>query len=397
MRTKIAAAIMLAGFAGSSGAADWTVDPRISLLGETEDNHRLSAVPGDEISVSGLEMDARLTMRARTPRSTLQVVPRIVATKYPDESDDDTTNGFLHLNWDYRGEKSLTALDLDYAHRTVLGRYYPDSPVPDDGEFGDPRPGTGSGRTTFPTDQDDLRIGPQATYNLTERTAMLLRLGYQDVRFDDQVQNDRVNYTSRNAGVGMQFRTSPTAQLRVVLGAGRYEPETNFDSDSQSLNVEWSNNISEVSRIYTRGGASRVKADNATDPGWHSGFNGGAGIQWAFEVTNLFLDLNHYVDPSAAGRLVNRDQLRFELSRRFSVRTQLNLAVRAVRDDDTGNDTTFRSREYYSGLAEYEWRFTRQFSLRTGYEYTWRKYEDEPNDAASNRFYLGIMYEPHRH
>ena len=139
-----------------------------------------------------------------------------------------------------------------------------------------------------------------------------------------------------------------------------------------------------------------MKTDSAADPGWNSGFNGGVGVQWAFEVTNLFLDLNHYVDPSSSGRVVNRDQLRFELSRRMSDRTGLNFAVRAVRDDDTGNDPTFQSRKYASGLAEYEWRFTREFSLRTGYEYTWRKYEDEPGDAASNRFYLGVTYDPHR-
>ena len=191
MRIRIAAVMLLAGFADGAVAADWTVDPRISLLGETEDNHRLSAVPGDEISVSGLDMDARLTMRARTPRSNLRLVPRIVATKYPDEPDDDTTNGFLRMNWEYRGEKSLAALDLDYAHRTVLGRYYPDSPVPDDGEFGDPRPGNGTGSTTFPTDQDDLRVSPRVAYELTERFGIFAVLGYQDVHFDDQVLNDR--------------------------------------------------------------------------------------------------------------------------------------------------------------------------------------------------------------
>jgi hypothetical protein len=34
--------------------------------------------------------------------------------------------------------------------------------------------------------------------------------------------------------------------------------------------------------------------------------------------------------------------------------------------------------------------------MRVGYEYSWRKYEDELNDAASNRVFLGVSYQPRR-
>lgn len=396
MRIHIAVAIVLAGCAGSVSAADWTIDPRISLLGESDDNHRLTAVPGQEISVSGVEVDARLTIRAATPRTTFRLIPRIRSTFYPGDEDDETDDGFLRMDWEYRGEKSLGALNVDYAHRTVLGRFFPYSAGPDDGGLGEPGQGSGSGRTTFPTDQDDLRIRPRFTFELTERAAMFVRLGYQNVEFDEQINNDRENFTDSDAAAGMEFRTSPTAILRFGVGASLYEPENNLDTDSQSAGAEWSNEISETSRFYVRGGASRVKTDGATDPDWNAGFNGGAGVEWTFEVTDIFLDYNHYVDPSSSGRLVNRDHFRAEVARRFSERTTLRFAARAIRDAGASNDDTFETREFLSGLAEYEWRFTRQFGLLAGYEYTWREYEDDLNDAQSNRFYLGVVYEPHR-
>jgi hypothetical protein len=35
-------------------------------------------------------------------------------------------------------------------------------------------------------------------------------------------------------------------------------------------------------------------------------------------------------------------------------------------------------------------------SLIGGYDYTWREYENDPTDATSNRFFLGVRYQPNR-
>ncbi len=394
MHARVAVALLLAGCAGNAGAADWSVDPRISLLGETDDNHRLDTIPDEEISVTGFEVDARLSMSARTPRSDFQLTPRVRVAVYPDEEDDDTEDGFLLMHGEYRGQKSVASLDLDYAHRTVLGRFVPDSD--DDGGLGEPGQGSGSGRTTDPTDQDDLQIRPEIKFDLTERTAMFLAAGYQDVQFDEPVENDREDFTDLDGILGMQFRTSPTGLVKVRGKVSRYEPETDLVTDSQGLDVEWTNDYSEVSRVYVRGGARRSKTEDAVDSDWKNGFSGGAGVQWSFEVTELFLELNHYLDPSSSGQLVNRDQLRFRWMRRFSERTNLRLTARVIRDEDVAEDDTFETREYLAGSIEYEWRFTRQFSLLAGYNYTWREYENDPNSAESNRVFAGIVYEPNR-
>jgi hypothetical protein len=41
---------------------------------------------------------------------------------------------------------------------------------------------------------------------------------------------------------------------------------------------------------------------------WDTGFTGGAGVRWTFEVSEIFLDLNHGLDPSSAGEYVTSDQ-----------------------------------------------------------------------------------------
>lgn len=396
MHTRIAAVAVLASFAGGAYAADWNVDPKIVLQYEYDDNNRMTIVPEQEISVSGALLDAQVAVSAATPRTTFSLTPRVRASKYPDEEDDEITDASLGIEWDYRGQRSIAALGLDYSQRTILGRYFAGDPGPDDGGLGEPGPGTGSGRTADPTDRNEFRARPSFGVILTERTSMLFRAGYLDTEFDDQVVNDRVNFTNTDAAVGLRFRTTPQADVTVFAGASRYEPEDRPESDSQYASVEWSKAVSEVSKVYVRGGANRVKSDDVLASDWETGFSGGAGVQWSFEVTELLLDYNRYVDPSASGQVVDRDQLRFQLLRRFSDRTNLKLSARAIRDGKVRSEETLETREFFAGGVEYEWRFTRPASLIAGYQYTWREFEDDPTDADSNRFYLGVRYQPRR-
>lgn len=396
MKSRIAVAAVLACCAsGASQAADWQFNPKVVAQAESDDNSRLTITPGEEIEVQGLVVDAQAEIRALTPTSDFRLTPRGKVSIYPDEEDDETNLAALMARWDYRGEKARVNLDAGYSQRTVLGRFFPDGSNPDDGGLGEPGQGAGSGRSTEKTDQNEFIFRPRLRYSLTERTSLLLRAGYQNVEFDDQVVSDRQNFDDVEGAVGIGFQTSPTTSIDVMAGASRFSPDGNLDNDSQFLNVGWSKEVSDVSRIYVNGGATRNKVD-APGADWENGFNGGAGIQWQFEVTELFLEYNHYIDPSASGQLVNRDQLRFQLFHNFSERSSINLAARAIQDEDWTSENAFETRQFFSGLAEYEWRFRQEWSLFAGYEYTWREYEDDPTYAQSNRLFAGVRYQPNR-
>lgn len=393
MLMRLTTAAVLAGFAGVAGAAaDWTFNPRITVQAETDDNNRLTNVRGEEIEVEGFAVDAQLGVRAQTPRSELNLTPRVQASFYPDEPDEERQMGSVTGDWRYGGERWNARVDGSFSVRTILGRVYPDG---DGGGLGEPDPGTGSGRTGEETDQYSLLFRPRLDFALTERTSLLLELRRKDVEFDDQVENDRQNFEDTSVSTGVSFKTSETAALTFMAGAGVYEPEDGFDSDSQFVTAEWSNMISETSRYYFRVGSDRVKND-VPDADWENAFSGGAGIAWQFEVTELFLDYNHYLDPSPSGRMVNRDQLRFELLRQLSERSSLRLSARAVIDEKAVDEDDLENREFANATIQYEWRFQRQFSLLAGYDYTWRDYETDPTDATSNRFFLGVRYQPNR-
>jgi hypothetical protein len=393
MRIRLIVAAVLACFAGAAAAdADWSFDPKLIAQFETDDNNRLTNVRGDEVSVQGAAIDASLGMRAQTPRSDFRLVPRVKASFYPDDPDEERKMGAVSGLWTFAGERWNARLDGSFSVRTVLGRQFLDD---DGGGLGEPDPGTGSGRSSDETDQYSTLFLPRFDFALTERTAFLLEGRYKNVEYDDQVEDDRQNFEDTGVATGLAFQTSPTASLSVLAGASTYKPEDGLDSDAQYLIAEWSNALSETSRYFFRGGANRVKVD---EPGsdWESGFSGGAGIAWTFEVTELFLDYNHYLDPSSSGRMVNRDQLRFDLLRLLSERSNIRFTARAIMDEKAVGEDDLEKREFRAAAIQYEWRFRQDIGLFGGYEYTWREYENDLTDATSNRFFLGVRYQPNR-
>jgi hypothetical protein len=386
---------MLISCAGTAGAADWSFDPRITLDLLYNDNNELTGIPGEEIKVSGSALDAQLTLRGETPRSSFRLIPRLRSTFYPGDEQEETDNQFLRLELEHRGERSKAAIDAAYSRVTMLGGYFPVSTVAVDDDLGAPGRGEGVGKSTGQNHEERVEVLPAAAFKLTERVGLDLRMEYLDVNYDQQIDNDLENFSNLIASAGLSFRLSPTAAVSVTAGAARYEPEGDSSTDVQALHAEWSNRISETSAIYVRGGASRVKDDSTGGSGWSTGFSGGAGVRWSFEVTEIFVDANHYLDPSTAGQIVVRDQLRFQLSRRVGPLTTVYLSARGIQDDQGArSDGTFVSREYAAGSVGFAWRMTRQFTLGGGYEYSWRKYENETHDAASNALHLGITYEP---
>ena len=108
----------------------------------------------------------------------------------------------------------------------------------------------------------------------------------------------------------------------------QYDPVVDEATDYYSLSGEWTRSWSETAKVYVRAGASFV--DSTPVPGGSnssssSGFSGGVGAEWTYQVTRLFADLNQYLDPNGDGQLVNRTQLRLGLARDLSQTTVLTL------------------------------------------------------------------------
>jgi hypothetical protein len=146
-------------------------------------------------------------------------------------------------------------------------------------------------------------------------------------------------------------------------------------------------------------GGNRSERDaNGVNPSLStSNFNGGVGVAWNFQVTRILIDALRSTSPSSQGTVVDRDELRFSITRDFSPRVVGFVGLRGIRTQglsESGTDVS--ERKYYTGRTGFEWRMTRQFSLESAYEYKWQEYEGDAESASSNGVTLSLVYQPRR-
>jgi hypothetical protein len=393
---SVATAVGIACATGAATAASWEYEPRVEVGAVYDDNYRLTDQPGQEIEVTGADLDAQIGFRNETQRTVLQVTPRIHATYFPGESSEDSTDVFLtgsaernsqrlHL----RGEALVS--DQSVVASNLLAADFPGIDLGDVVSGDDGRVSIRNRRTLF-------NLAPSLRFDWTERRRVIGAAHLIDASYDDDVF-EQVGYTDMGALGGLEFDTSQRAVVALRAGASVFSPDTGgADTTRTGLEAEWRNRSSETMRYYFRAGVTRSERDSSglTPKISDTAFTGGAGVAWRWQVTDLVIDAVRSAGPSSSGAVVNRDELRFRITRAMSPKMAGHLALRGIRTESAVEELVLRDRDYAAASAGLEWRWSRQYSLVGTYNYTWQEFEGEPADATSNGVSLSVVYEPRR-
>lgn len=383
----------------SAHAADWELLPRISVGAFTDDNYTMNRGSEEPVDIVGAQGSVEFPLRATTQLTTFTIAPQLDSTYVPDDDQWNSTDGFLRLDWKHTRQRFAAGLRADYADETTVHSELPSSDV--NGDLGEPAEGD-SGIVTVDNRRQQLRVKPSVSFAITQRSTLVADAGYDGVDYDQQNPGGNVGFSESNVSLGYGFNFSPTSSLVARGMASRYERDSDsVETDSYSVLIEWHRRVSDISRWYLRAGASEVDVpESLQTPGGstsETGFEGGIGADWAFQVTKLFIDATASVEPNSSGRLIEREQFRLRLMRQFGPRSSGFLGARASRDRALSEDLgTFRDRDYATGTLGFEWRMSREFSLIGQYDIRWQEFEDDPSDATSNAFLLSIAYERRR-
>jgi hypothetical protein len=375
------------GASASAAAANWDFAPRVEAGYRYSDNYRLGP-PGTEIEVSGGEADAQLTMRTVDPRTQIEITPRVQATYFPDEPEDDSVDPMLHASFADVTPRRRMGIQGDFSRQSVTRSELPSGE--DGGDLGDPQVGD-SGRIIQRNRRTYARIEPFFGYDITQRQRIELNAHYLNADYEKQFDGVQQDFSEAAASVGFGFLYSERSSLRFRGVVSHYE--TAFDTDAYGGHVEWGTNFSETSRMYIRVGAQQTRPDVGEDD---TNPIAGIGGSWSSQRNTLLLDLTRTVAPISAGTVVERHQLRLQIDHDVSPRLALQLGVRASRDEDLDDGGTFATREYAAAEGGFEWRVLRNFAVTATYSYRWQEYEDELSDRSSNAFLIGLVYEPKR-
>jgi hypothetical protein len=372
---------------GQASAENWEIAPRVLAGYRYSDNYRL-AVPGGEIEVSGGEADAALTLRNLNPRTKFEITPRITATYFPDEPEEESTDYYLDGILEDTTPRRKIGIVAGFSSEDVVKSELPSADI--GGDLGDPQ-SVDSGRTVQHNRRDLVRVTPYFSYDLTERYQMSLGARFLDANYEENFPGSQQDFSDYSANAGLSWRFSPRTSLTFRALAARYE--TVFYTDSYGGEIEWGTDFTETSQMYIRVGAEQTKPENGVSD---SNVIGGIGGRWTSERNVLFIDFTREVTPISAGTVVERHQLRVRLDHDISQRIGVLVSGRASRDEELEGLGTYPTREYAAVEAGIEWRIQRALSITASYNYRWQEYDDEPSDRSANGFLIGLVYEPKR-
>ncbi len=379
----------------SALATDYQINPRLELAGGYDDNVNLGAT--NEIAAGYALADARVELLAQEPNWQWRATPEVRGNWYPDHSDFDSNGEFLYLD----GERSGPRYTLDLygygASQSVITNYLPTANIASG--LGVSQPGT-TLATPASIRQNLGYLRPSYALDMTPRSSLELNLNYTVATYSEEVQG-YTNYHNVAGAIGLALKATPTGSVTLRATGANFQPDVGRDTDTYGADVQWDGRLSATQQYYLRVGAARTDltgsiADAPAASRSTTTATGGAGAQWTFTLTEIFVDLTRDAEPTGQGYVVNRDQLRLRVARRFTPRLAGFLGARAIHDDPVPGSvpSTVVAQRYNYGTVGFEWRVGREFSVIGAYDFT--DYHPSGPSAQANAARVSLVYEPHR-
>jgi hypothetical protein len=408
------AATLLCGLGSNAVAVDWQFNPQVELGALTNDNYRLN-LPAQSQSVSGGETDVQAQLRAVSDLTDFRVTPELRATYFPGKHYDDETDPFLNIDWNQKGQRLNTSLAMNYSKVSIVQILGPESngnagqvgtvgsgPGTAPGGLGNPTTGD-SGFINVQDRQQTINIMPALDFEYSPRRHFQVTANYADVKFDQNIPGSFVGFKNEGGTVGLAQDLTPRDSLALRAIFSNTQPDTTNNGTGSNTSsyggvAEWTRHFSTTSQAYIRLGDEVVRSSSSgvSGPVSQSNWVAGGGFIWQYQISQIFLDLTRSVDPSVTGYMIKRDQLRLQATRDFSARLMGVLGVTGLIDNATGNATGFNERKYAIGNVGLQWRYSRAWTLKGSYVYTWQRYQSDPSKEASNAFAVAVVYQPYR-
>jgi hypothetical protein len=412
----------LLGAGGGAAAANWDFVPRLEFGGTYNDNYRMANNSADKVMVYGPYIDASLDALLASPTSKLEFVPRVRSDDYPTDHADQSTDGYLDIDWDTRTQRSDFNGVATYSNQSVI--YSELLPAAFPGvTLGQPASGV-SGLVSFRNREQMEHVAPDFTYDFTQRTHLDLEAMYERATFQSAsvVQGAslaQVGYDDYSGQAGLLFNVSPLSTLSVNAVGMRFAPqEGGHDTTTYGVNLEWNLTESQITHFYARIGDNRSRADvstttTVTTPPLRrglppsvtqvttagtvtsNGVTGGVGMELRYQITEVTLDFVRSLSPSDLGAEVIGDELRFRVLHAFRPRVSGFFAARGLRIRGSSGQGALAvsGEDYATAEAGLTYQFTQSFRVQANYTYIWQRYPGTPA-ATSNGVALAFIYQP---
>lgn len=407
---------MLLGLGHGARAGNWELVPRIEGGGTYNDNYRMANTAADKLQVYGPYIDAQLMAQMVSPTSKLEFVPHVRSDYYPSDHEDQSTDGFLDIDGEYKTQRSDFTGIAQYANETVI--YTELLPATFPGlALGQVVPAQ-SGLVSVRNREQLEHVAPKFTYDFTQRTHLNLLAVYDRATFN-QAAVQQIGYSNYMGQAGLMFNVTPLSTFSVNAVGARFDPQAGgHQATTYGANIEWDWIRSQVAHFYARLGDNRTRSDvtlttavtgppprrglpptvtQVTTTGTvnTNGVTGGVGVDLRYQVTEARIDFLRALAPSDAGAQIVSDEVRFRVLHAFEPRLSGILGVRGVRlrGASTGTLVGITGEDYLAAEGGIDYQFTQSFRVEAKYDFIWQRFQGTAS-ASSNAVGVAFIYQP---
>jgi hypothetical protein len=373
-------------------AAEIYYQPIALISAETDSNVDLDL--GKQPQIQGYVADLATIVGIDTPDSTTIIRPRFVYREYPKDSGDDRLEGYLDFSSTWRTQRSNTNLQGSYQH---LDEFNAEHTIAffDDITGAQPTPDTG--RTVVGASRDSAVLAPKYTYSFTPIISGGVSGDYQRVTYSPSDDSSHLNFDFYQArafatysasprfdwsfgGFGSQFKTVD-ADSRAT-GSGAVADFTGNWTPLLSTNAELLYQHTDINTtIPTPLITSLNKVGGSVDIGYKA------------ELDRFHLIAKRSISPSGAGAVYTLDRIQLQYDRSFTERFTMTAALVGIRTHGLTPNLAGDDRKYAQSIIEAHYNLTRRFFVQGGYQYSWQRYQNDPNSASNNRIYVEFGYQ----
>lgn len=375
-------------------AAEWSLAPLLRASYDFDDNATLSNDDTMVTEIHGGIYDAATTLAYATERTTFDATPLLRWRRYSD-SIFNSSDHFVTLNFQHEGLKSNFRIRGEYANESTrtAERAKAEAAINDPDDI----PDDDSGASSDFGDRQRFQIAPQWRYNLTEKTAVGVKVMYRDVDYETQSLNF-VPYKNTRLDLTLDRALSPRTRGHITASARRFDRNIDItsvsrDVDTYGFNVGFDQQWTQKTRFRAEVGMEESRPDVGTS---ESDLVGNIYLIRNLETVRMLAQYKRSLSASGTGQLNPRDSINLSLDKQFTERVNGGLALRAYRTNKLENDpANAEERDYGQFGAQLTLALTRVFSLQTDYRYTYIDRSSVIGGAAnSNEFVISIIYQP---
>jgi len=398
-----------------AGAAEWLIEPKISLRGGYNDNIRLDTGPEDAVWEKAITPSVRFGV-AKEDRG---LFGKAYASVRRFSGGSGRNSSSVLDREDYH-------FDTDAYYGTERNRFSGLINYTQDSTLDSELDQTGQALSSRAT-RERFTLGPRWIHTLNETTQLDTSYSFTTVSYADKEDFQRlIEYDYHQLSAALVRQLTPRIQGTLSTAYSSYQPDTGFDSDTINLQAGISHSFSETLSTSWLAGYRETTADTLIATGFCIGANPGAnfpgckggspvqtgttkdddtssGSVFSASITKLLekgelsANLSRSSNPSSDGELLDTTRLILAGDYKFSEKLRSSLSIEysnAETISRVSNSLRKTDEDLFRVRPKIFWKWSQQWQLAAEYEYAEREDKDRFSGSATrNAFYLTLSYQ----